>query len=106
MTDADAAARARIRQFLPPLTIIVVCVPLVFGMIPPNGLYGIRVREAFASDASWYAINRLGGLALIGGCFAWLAAAYYAPRRFAQPIGIAALVLSLVVLVLTQGWTL
>jgi len=89
-----------------PLMIIFVSVPLVLGLIPRNGFYGIRVREAFASDASWYAINRTGSLALIGACAVWMAAAAYAPRRFVKPIGVAAIVLTLAALVVTQGWTL
>jgi hypothetical protein len=106
MNTADAEARAQIRQFMPPLTIIVISLPLVLGLIPRNGFYGIRVREAFASDANWYAINRLGSIALIGACLVWMAAAAYAPRRFVKPVGIAAVVLTLAALALTQGWTL
>jgi uncharacterized membrane protein len=102
----DAEARARIRQFLPPIGIILICIPLVLNLIPRNGMYGIRVREAFASDASWYTINQLGGIALIGACAVWIAAAAYAPRRFVKLIGITAIVLTLAVLVVTQGWTL
>jgi len=101
MTTTDAEARARIRQFMPPLMIILVSVPLVFGLIPRNGFYGIRVREAFASEASWYAINRLGSIALVGAALVWMAAAAYAPRPFVKPIGIAAIVLTLAVLVIT-----
>ena len=106
MNTADAEARARIRQFMPPLMIIFVSLPLVLGLIPRNGFYGIRVREAFASDASWYAINRLGSIALVGACLVWMAAAAYAPRPLVKPIGIAAVVVTFAVLVLTQGWTI
>jgi hypothetical protein len=106
MNTADAEARAQIRQFMPPLMIIFVSIPLALGLIPRNGFYGIRVREAFASDASWYAINRLGSVAIVGACLVWIAAAAYAPRPFVKPIGIAAVLLTLAVLVLTQGWTL
>jgi hypothetical protein len=106
MNPAEAEARARIRQFMPPLMIVFVSLPTALGLIPRNGFYGIRVREAFASDASWYAINRLGSLALIGACLVWLAAAAYAPRRFVKPIGIAAVLLTFAILVLTQGWTI
>jgi hypothetical protein len=106
MTTSDADERARIRQFFPPLGIIVLCLPLMFRMIPRNALYGIRVREAFQSEADWYAINELGAAALIGACLVWLAAAAYAPRRFVKPIGIVAVLLALGALTLTRGWTL
>ncbi len=89
-----------------PLIIVLVSLPTAFGLIPRNGFYGIGVREAFASDASWYASNRLGSLALIGACLVWMAAAAYAPRPFVKPIGIAAVLLTFAAWVLTQGWTI
>ena len=106
MTMTDADERANIREFLPPFTILLISVPLVFEMIPRNALYGIRVREAMASDESWYAINQLGGLGSIAACLVWLPAAAYAPRHFVKPIGIGTLVMTLAILVLTQGWSL
>jgi len=106
MTTTELEARAYVRRFMPPITILLICIPLVFGWIPRNGLYGIRVKEAFASDNSWYAINQLGGIALIGACVIWILAAAYAPARLVKVIGVGAIVLTLVVLVMTQGWTL
>jgi hypothetical protein len=106
MNTADPEARAQVRQFMAPLTIILVSIPLVLGLIPRNGFYGIRVREEFASDASWYAVNRLGSIGIVGACLIWMAAAAYAPRPLVKPIGIGAVLLTLAVLILTQGWTL
>jgi uncharacterized membrane protein len=102
----DAEARARIRLFFPPITILLVCLPLLFNLIPRNRWYGVRVREAMASDAAWYAVNRLGGMALIAACLIWLAAAAYAPRQYVKPIGVGAILLTLAILVVTQRWTL
>jgi SdpI/YfhL protein family len=76
MNTADVEARARIRQFMPPLMIMLVCIPLVLRLIPRNGMYGIRVREAFASDASWYTINQLESIAFIGACLVWMAVSH------------------------------
>lgn len=47
--------------------------PLLLGWVPPNGVYGIRVPEAYASESNWYAINAYGARrflvfsALVGG---------------------------------------
>ena len=90
---------------MPPLMIILVCIPTVFGLIPMNGVYGFRVREAFASDASWYAINRIGGMSTIVACAVWLAAVYASPR-YGKAIGIAAVILTFVALVVAEGWTI
>lgn len=106
MTTSDAEFRARVRQFLPPLTMIVVCLPLVLRLVPRNRLYGFRVREAMQSDASWYAVNQLGGVVLIVAALIWLAAAGYAPRRFVKAIGVIVVGLALLLLMLTQEWTL
>ncbi len=44
------------------LVIIVVSLPLVFRKIKMNGIYGIRIPEAFKSEERWYQINRFGGI--------------------------------------------
>lgn len=61
--------------------IFLLSLPLIFKRIPPNRLYGIRTKAAFASDADWYRINTIGGkrlavsgvlvflTGLIGFCF-------------------------------------
>lgn len=52
--------------------------PLVLRRVPMNRAYGIRIPEAFTSDARWYDINAYGGrLFLVYGVlltvFGWLA---------------------------------
>lgn len=44
---------------------IVVCAPLVLGLVPPNNWYGIRL-PAFMSAEKWYPLQRRGGLLLLG----------------------------------------
>jgi len=43
------------------LLIALLAIPLVLRRVPPNMLYGVRTKAAFASDADWYRINALGG---------------------------------------------
>ena len=46
-----------------------VAVPLIFGRVPRNPWYGVRIHAAFESDEAWYRINRHGGKSLLGlGC--------------------------------------
>ena len=103
-TDADA--RARIRLFLPPITIILVCIPLILKMIPRNGLWGVRTHETMVSDAAWYPANQIGGIALVGACLIWIASAIYAPRRYVTPIGVGTVLLVIALLFISQGWSL
>ncbi len=43
------------------LLLTVFSLPLVFRLVPMNRAYGIRIPEAFGSDARWYDINAYGG---------------------------------------------
>ena len=36
-------------------------IPLILGKIPPNGLYGFRVRKTMEHPEIWYPVNRYGG---------------------------------------------
>ena len=39
----------------------VISVPLILGRIPPNGLYGFRVRKTVDNPGIWYPVNRYTG---------------------------------------------
>jgi uncharacterized membrane protein len=43
--------------FFTGLLYIGLAIPLIKRKIPPNQMYGFRVKAAFASDAVWYDIN-------------------------------------------------
>ena len=47
------------------LVLATVCVPLIFGRIPPNGLYGFRVRKTMEHPEIWYPVNKYGGERLL-----------------------------------------
>jgi len=36
-------------------------IPLVLGKIPPNGLYGFRVKKTLENPDAWYPANRYTG---------------------------------------------
>jgi uncharacterized membrane protein len=44
---------------------VIVSLPLVFEIIPPNGVYGFRVPATRSNPAIWYAANAFMGWALI-----------------------------------------
>ena len=50
------------------LLFFVACLPIVHGKIPMNKVYGIRTRNTFRSDRSWFHLNEVGGMifAMIG----------------------------------------
>lgn len=43
------------------LLIFALAIPLILRRVPPNGIYGIRTKAAFASESDWYRINFIGG---------------------------------------------
>lgn len=53
---------------------IALSLPLIFGAVSRNHLYGFRTRRTLASDAAWYPANRFGGIALVLSSLVWLAA--------------------------------
>jgi hypothetical protein len=52
------------------LLILVISIPLIYGKIPMNRFYGIRIPSAFKSDQDWYQINGYGGRKLAS--WSWL----------------------------------
>ncbi len=64
------------------LLFLLLALPLVAGRIPMNRFYGVRFREAFASETDWYIINRYGAWQLISWSVVLLVAgmgAYFLP---------------------------
>ena len=41
--------------------LILLGVPLLLEKVPPNGLYGVRIRATFTDPAIWYEVNRVAG---------------------------------------------
>lgn len=44
---------------------VAVSVPLILGWIPPNGLYGFRVRRTMQHTGIWYPVNKYCGERLL-----------------------------------------
>jgi hypothetical protein len=50
-------------------------VPLILGKIPPNGLYGFRVKKTMENPEIWYPVNTYSGKWLLAAGLAEAAAA-------------------------------
>jgi uncharacterized membrane protein len=48
-----------------PLVLIVVSIPLVMGVVPPNWIYGLRTAKTMSNPQIWYEANRHAGANLI-----------------------------------------
>lgn len=51
--------------FVPSIMILVLSLPLILGIIPPNRIYGIRTVETLSDKDRWYQVNRYGGWSLL-----------------------------------------
>ena len=39
-----------------------ICLPMIYGRVLPNALYGIRTRHTFESSEAWMDLNEVGGM--------------------------------------------
>jgi uncharacterized membrane protein len=59
---------------VPALLLFIVALPLIFGVIPRNRLYGFRTRKTLSDDVIWYSVNRFTGIAIVIASAIYLAA--------------------------------
>ncbi|GIU80034.1 MAG: hypothetical protein KatS3mg005_3272 [Bryobacteraceae bacterium] len=48
-----------------PAILVLVPLPLMFGLVPHNRWYGSRTPRSLSSPAGWYRLNRIAGIAVI-----------------------------------------
>ena len=54
------------------LVLIALGLSMLLGKVPPNRVYRVNTPRMLASDAAWYRLNRIGGIALLLGGGIWL----------------------------------
>lgn len=50
-----------------PALLVLLCVPLIAGMVPRNRWYGYRTPRSLGSEKEWYRLNRLAGFSVTAG---------------------------------------
>jgi SdpI/YfhL protein family len=64
--EADLGAQRKRAQLIAQcVLLVIISVPLVLRMVPPNGAYGFRTGLTQSSSAIWYPVNAFMGWALI-----------------------------------------
>lgn len=94
--------------FMIGIVLAAVSVPLLFGLIPRNPIYGFRVPATMRDDAVWYAINRSAAreaiiIGLVLAVLAWLserAGLDVAPVRVTLSVAL----LAALVVFTVRGW--
>ncbi len=57
----DLKIKLIISFIIPSIVFICVSIPLIMNRIPPNGLYGFRLRKTLSNKEIWYKANKFGG---------------------------------------------
>lgn len=65
--------------FIPSALIALLSIPLVFGWIPRQFIYGVRTPKTLSSDEIWYPANRFAGVVLLISSGIYFAAARVFP---------------------------
>lgn len=70
------------------IVFMLISVPTVFQLVPPNNHWGFRVAKTFSDERIWYAANRiagidlfLAGLAIVIGVIVTVRQVRYDPRQ-------------------------
>ena len=60
----DPKLKPIISSILSALLFIIISIPLIINKIPPNCLYGFRLRKTLSDKGIWYKGNKYGGICL------------------------------------------
>jgi uncharacterized membrane protein len=48
-----------------PILATLYCLPLIFGWVGPNAIYGFRNERSCRDRATWYRANRIAGISIV-----------------------------------------
>jgi hypothetical protein len=68
-----------------PAIIIILCLPMLLGLIGPNSYYGFRTAKTMSSSNIWYAANRSAAINMIIASGLSLAVGWVITQRGVQP---------------------
>jgi uncharacterized membrane protein len=64
---------------IPSVIFLLLSIPLILGLVPPNRGYGIRTAKTVSEPAHWYGANRFCGWALLVSSGIYLAMTLVSP---------------------------
>lgn len=68
------------QPFIIPATIfLLLSIPLILGIVPPNPIYGVRTPMTMNDPQLWYGVNRYGGWAILLSSIVYLCVAGILP---------------------------
>ena len=80
--------------------------PLAFGWVGPNAVYGFRNQRTRANRDIWYRANRIAGMAIIAAMAICLALEFSIPAlRRTQAGHLTSVVIQISALIIANAWT-
>jgi len=64
---------------IPSIIFLILSIPLILGLVPPNRGYGIRTAKTMSEPRLWYSANKFGGWALLVSSGIYLAMTLVSP---------------------------
>ncbi len=64
---------------IPAVIFLLLSIPLILGLVPPNRGYGIRTPKTLSEPRFWYSANRFGGWTLLVSSLIYLALTLVSP---------------------------
>ncbi len=64
---------------IPAILFLLLAIPLILGIMPPNWGYGIRTSKTLSNKEVWYRANRFGGVVIVIASLVYLLVAATVP---------------------------
>jgi uncharacterized membrane protein len=65
MDHFDPKLKVILSFIIPSILFVILSIPLILKKVPPNGIYGFRLKKTMSNGEIWYKANRFGGAALL-----------------------------------------
>src|SRR5487761_1569184 len=89
-----------------PILAALYALPLIFGWVPPNAIYGFRNDRTRANRNLWYRANRIAGASILVAMATCVALEFLIPPLKNTPAGhITSVVIQISAMVIANAWT-
>ncbi len=89
-----------------PILAALYALPLLFGWVRPNAIYGFRNRRTRSSRALWYRGNRIAAISILVAMALCIVMEFSIPALRKTPAGhLTAVVIQISALIIANAWT-
>ncbi len=89
-----------------PILATLYSLPLIFGWVGPNAIYGFRNERSRRDSATWYRANRTAGISIILAMLFCVAIEFAIPAlRNTRAGHLASVVIQISALIIANAWT-